>query len=557
MKRPLHNILVDRIRSPQTAFLALMALCSVTFMFGLGRLPFVGPDEPRYAEVAREMFVSGDYITPTICGHDLFEKPILLYWGGAAAYHIFGVSEFAARFPSALAATMCAAILFFVISRTVSVRLGIVVSSVLATSGLFAAYARAAITDMLLTFAICAALSLFYLFATTERPARSILWIAGCAAVGISVLAKGLIGVVIVGAILIASRLITGRPRGICPRDLILGFLAFAVVVGAWYLPVTIEHGRSFINEFFINQHFKRYLSNRYSHPQPMWFFPTIILAGALPWTFFFAPAIVHLSRIRRRPVNNKEYLLVLAWIWLLFPVIFFSFSKSKLPGYVVPALPAAAIILAFEVERLWNEPRDRMLTVVAWLTMGLLLAISVALAVYDLRAGIKTQGFESGLSWSPFIVGLVGLLALLAHRTQAAIVWTVLVVSTLFVATTLILLPRLDDRLTQKRLALAAAAALRPKEKIAIYMDKKYAAVFYSNGRVVYSDDRGDGLNTFSLDEIAGSVRTYGSVIVITTNAHEGDLVHDPRFLSEPIAKQGKHTAIRVSPAQPPTGQL
>ena len=112
----------------------LLVLCGLTFGFGLGRLSLLGPEEPRYAEVAREMFVTGDYVSPRMCGHLLFEKPVLLYWGEAGAYHLFGINEFAARLPSALGAALCVLFLYYSIASTVSRRLAFIASGVLATT---------------------------------------------------------------------------------------------------------------------------------------------------------------------------------------------------------------------------------------------------------------------------------------------------------------------------------------------------------------------------------------------------------------------------------------
>src|SRR6185369_3915696 len=141
-------------KQPLFELIAVIAASAFAFTFGLGRLGFLGPDEPRYAEVAREMFASGDYISTRLCGCLWFEKPVLLYWMSAAGYHLFGVNEFAARLPSALAALSTVAFIFFALRRLSLPRVGLAASLVLATSGIFIAYARVATPDMLLTAAI-------------------------------------------------------------------------------------------------------------------------------------------------------------------------------------------------------------------------------------------------------------------------------------------------------------------------------------------------------------------------------------------------------------------
>jgi 4-amino-4-deoxy-L-arabinose transferase-like glycosyltransferase len=237
----------------------------------------------------------------------------------------------------------------------------------------------------------------------------------------------------------------------------------------------------------------------------------------------------------------------------VIVPVIFFSFSKSKLPGYIVPTLPAVAIILGFEVERLWRQPRDVLLSIAAWLTTCLLVALAVALPIYISRLKIDRSPFETAISWIPLGIASVGVAAQFMRRARLVLIIAALVVSGIVVATTQIVLPELDDQLTQKRLAVTAAEALKPGEMIAIYMDKKYNAVFYANGRVVYKEEMGDGLNSFSLDEIADSMQRFGSVIVITTRSHTSDLQNDRRFVCESITEQGRHAALRVSPSPDP----
>ena len=145
-------------KHPPYAFIAILAASAFAFFFGLGRLGFLGPDEPRYAEVAREMFVSGDYISTRLCGCLWFEKPALLYWMSMASYHLFGVNEFAARVPTAAAALATVALLYLAMRRLGMRRLALASALVLATSGIFIAYARVATPDMILTAAMTAAL---------------------------------------------------------------------------------------------------------------------------------------------------------------------------------------------------------------------------------------------------------------------------------------------------------------------------------------------------------------------------------------------------------------
>ena len=145
------------------AVAGLLAICGAVFFFGLGRLSLIGPDEPRFAEVAREMFVTGDFITPRVAGVVAFDKPVLLYWAMAASYSVFGVTEFAARLPSALAAFACVFFMYTAIASRLSRRLALIASAAMATNFFFIGFSRAVIMDMVFTATLCAAALCLYL----------------------------------------------------------------------------------------------------------------------------------------------------------------------------------------------------------------------------------------------------------------------------------------------------------------------------------------------------------------------------------------------------------
>src|SRR5262249_16108546 len=162
---------------------------------------------------------------------------------------------------------------------------GLMASGVLATSFLFIALARAATTDMLLTAGVTGAIISFNLATEKRGSARLAYVVFSGVALGVAVLAKGLVGIVFVSVLLDLAFLVT-RTRPLSSwYEFLLLLVVFLLVTLAWYVPVTIANGRAFIDEFFINQQFRRYISNRYQHPQPFWFLPVIVLAGALPWT--------------------------------------------------------------------------------------------------------------------------------------------------------------------------------------------------------------------------------------------------------------------------------
>src|SRR5262245_43147104 len=184
------------------ALVMLIALACLFFFFGAGRIALVGPDEPRYAEVAREMFVSGDYVSTKLCGCLWFEKPALFYWLTAAAYRFFGVNEFASRFPSGVAALVSMLALYFTLWRSGFARWAQNASLALITSGIFIAYSHAATPDMVLTATMAIAILAGYLATRTEGKAEIGWMMLSFAAMGLGMLAKGLVAIVLVTAIL-------------------------------------------------------------------------------------------------------------------------------------------------------------------------------------------------------------------------------------------------------------------------------------------------------------------------------------------------------------------
>ena len=314
------------------------------YFFGIGHLPLLGPDEPRYAQIAREMFLSGDYITPTLGGYTWFEKPALLYWMIAAAFKVFGVSDWSARFGPALCGLLTIAAVARV-GREIETGFGFWSVVVTATCLGLIVFSRAVSFDVVITMTTTWSLAFFLLRELTKQ--RAFL-IGFYAFVGLSLIAKGLVGVVIpFGVVGVYYLLRRAWPDRSVWLSLLWGVPLAIAVSAIWYGPVIARHGWSFIDEFFVQHHFARYMSNKYHHPQPIYFYPAIILMLTVPWTHFFVEALIKARRWTWRGDDKLSIVRVFSLAWLLLTIVFFSFSGSKLPGYILPALPAAALLIA------------------------------------------------------------------------------------------------------------------------------------------------------------------------------------------------------------------
>lgn len=388
-------------------YIFLFIIVIAFYVYGLGKLPLLGPDEPRYAQIAREMLLNRDLITPTLGGHTWFEKPALLYWLIAGGFKVFGVSEWSARLGPAICgvltilAVWCAA-------REVDRGMGFWSVIVTASCLGLIVFSRAASFDVVVTMTTTWSLAFFLLHELPTTKRKRLLLAGFYSFVGLSLMAKGLVGIVIpfgvVGFYYLLK--IFFRKGAKAQRKSFLGAFAplrenysvltslvwgipLALAVAAiWYGPVIARHGWSFIDEFFVQHHFARYVSNKYHHPQPIWFYPVIILMLALPWTGHLIAALAKVRSWNWRGDDSLSVFRVFSLAWFLLPIIFFSFSGSKLPGYIVPAVPAAALLVS---DRLTMVRNSKWPLLIAGTTAALvLIVLHFAAAPYANRESVR-----------------------------------------------------------------------------------------------------------------------------------------------------------------------
>jgi 4-amino-4-deoxy-L-arabinose transferase-like glycosyltransferase len=402
-------------------FLFAILIIAVYF-FGLN-LPLLGPDEPRYSQIAREMYERGDFITPKLGGFDWFEKPALLYWLQIGAYHLFGVTEFAARFGSALFGLGTILSLWILGKRSAvgdrwsEIRKD---SSFIFHSSSFAnwlalisassigliTFAHGASFDIILTFPITASLVGFFIAETKQEKSGFAFYFSLFTFyffIGISLIAKGLVGIVFPFAIVTFYYVLSLRlPSKAFIVSLVWGTIVSLLAAAVWYLPMYQANGWKFIDEFFIQHHFQRYTSNKYQHPQPFYFFFWVLPLMTLPWLPFFFASIWDfgkdlLKRLKTKTnhesrITNYE-LRLFAFAWLLVPLVFFSVSGSKLPGYILPALPGGLILTAEYVYRFIqkSEMRRNTILITAFLTfIGVIVAMQFFVTSYARHETVK-----------------------------------------------------------------------------------------------------------------------------------------------------------------------
>ncbi|MBX3296404.1 MAG: glycosyltransferase family 39 protein [Acidobacteria bacterium] len=505
--------LVRFSRSPvfRTGFFLLAV---VVFFFGL-TVPLLGPDEPRYSQVAREMFMRSDWVTPTLGGFHWFEKPALLYWLQIASYNLFGVNEFAARFGSALFGLGTALCLLF-IGRTVresdsegsTIELGQWLAMLAVSTLGILVFARGASFDIILTFPLTASLVGYFIADRSEENSRRAYpgLLAFYVFMGIAVIAKGLVGIVFPFAIVGFYHVLSRRfPAKRVLLSVVWGVPVAVAAASLWYLPMYLRHGWEFIDEFFVQHHFQRYTSNKYQHPQPFHFFFWVLPLMTLPWLPFFAVGVWRAVRDIISGITSGRTddgtdagarslkpLMTFAFAWMAVPLVFFSFSGSKLPGYILPSVPAAIILAGIAARQF-------------------------ALCSPAREVGIK--------------ITAVAMLVIVLGILQFA-------------------LPGFADNDSVKKLAAAAESRGFAEKRVAGFLTINHNAEFYFSGRL-FRTKEGRQRKLNGPADIPPLLRENGSepVLLILRQEHIQHLNKDPEAVSEVLETAGEYALAIARP--------
>lgn len=447
--------------SPARVAWLLLMLATLYFSYfsQLGAIGLAGPDEPRYAWIARDMAETGDWVTPRLYGKPWFEKPILYYWGAALSFKVFGVSEAAARLPSALSALLGTLALAWLAWRRYGVSCARWVLLLLPTSVGMLGFSHAAATDMpfsgMLTVAlVCAAAAMG--LADAEAPAplktrRAPLTLFGFF-LGLAALAKGPAAVILAGGAALPFAVFTKRWRDAFRLLHPIAIASFLLTALPWYL-LCAHRNPDFFHVFIIEHNFKRYLTSEFQHIQPVWFYGPILIFALFPWVVLSMAAVYH--TVRKQLGMDLGALPVFLLSWSGFTVFFFSISKSKLPGYILPAIPPLIFFAARCLDISLQRDREAPVREIGMLALTPLLFVAGTSIVLYLRfKGVATPLFA--LSGAALALGGIGAsVAYLVKRQRTAAFLAGLIVWTTFLAlTTHLELPWLDPVLSPRPVA-------------------------------------------------------------------------------------------------------
>ncbi len=379
----------------------ICATLYVCYFSHLGAIGFVGPDEPRYAWIARDMAETGDWVTPRLYGKPWFEKPPFYYWGAAISFKLFGVSEAAARLPSAISALLATLAMAWLALRIYGAETARWLLLLLPTTVGMIGFSHAAATDMpfsaMLTIAMVCVAVLLRLplecgglppLSSNEAAATKSAGTPATAPnsssltsstfltsllfgffLGLAVLAKGPAAIILCGGAVFFWALFTKRWRDALRLLHPAAIAALCLTALPWYI-LCARRNPDFFRVFFIEHNFKRFLTPEFQHIQPFWFYIPVVLVAFLPWTVGMLAGLV--DSLSRSPLNS--FFLSLG----LFPVLFFTVSRSKLPGYILPAVPPLAWLLANTASALVAKRPDKKLLAATFAITSILLAIAI-----------------------------------------------------------------------------------------------------------------------------------------------------------------------------------
>ncbi len=473
--------------SRQVSF--LIAFCFLLFFVNLGQWDLWSPDEPRYAQVAKEMVSGGDWILMHLNGKIYADKPPLFFWLIALSSYLWGgFSSFAVRFPSALFGTLAVLLTFLIGKRLYSYRTGFLAGLILATSLEFAYLSTRANIDATLTFFTTAAIYCFIRWYGIGKEGRndpfkhiSIYGFYICLA--IATLTKGPVGFILPLLVGLVYLTIQKDWSGIKRMKLPQGIILFLLIVLAWYLPALLKGGKEYFDETIMLHTVDRFARGS-SHIRPFYYYLCNFPADFLPWIFFLPGSIAY-GFANRKAGIQREFLFLFAWFVVIF--IFFSFSKGKRGLYLLPLFPAVSLM----VGRWWDDFlsssisnfNDRWFSIPLWIFSGLLFGLGVSIP------WVVSMKFPSYLLYSLpitllFAGGAIALFILHRFRDRAAIFFLIVGImgGGVFYAQRVIF-PIINPYKSARFISQEITSRIQPGERLAIYGDFVIAPYNYYTG--------------------------------------------------------------------------
>ena len=464
--------------------LILVGLCLFLFFFYLGSRALWDVDEGMHSVSAKHVVESGDWVTPIYNGKAFLDKPMLFTWMVAISFIVLGFTELAARLPAAVVGMAGVLVTYLLGRRMFGARAGFLGGAILASSILYLVMSRTVVHDIALALFTTLALCLFYM-AVVEPGQRKKFFLLFYVAVAAAVLAKGPLGAVLPVLVIGPYLLLTKRLGLIKEMQLGWGALILVGITAPWYILMSLRN-EGYLTYFLIEKSFGSFASSESSHPAPWHFYIPVFLGALLPWTGFF-PAAIYRAVRRVRGERRDEILYLLLWLGVMF--LFFSAATSKLASYLLPLMPAAALLIAL----LWEEAFSSQATRRPWLLVGSQISVVVVMVTGFAYGWINPPvelGVKYGITLPQVLaVGLMitvgpilALWFLAATRARAAFASIVAMVAGVLALFATWMGPAMDDYRSTKELALEFDHMLGPGEPMVFFWREKDSALFYTD---------------------------------------------------------------------------
>lgn len=566
------------------AVLWLLLISFLAFFWNLGSIGLIDETEPLFAEAARQMTVTGDWITPYFNQATRFDKPPLIYWLMAIAYSTFGVNEFAARLPSALAGLTLTCFCFYTLFKIWQLRgkqggnfstqlpsppwqswfIASLGAAIVALHPQTLFFGRTGYSDMLLSACMGGGLLAFFLgYAQPLRRNVQARWYLTCyVLLALAVLTKGPVGVVLPGLTIGAFLLYVGTIKDVL-REMCLGrgALLFLVITVPWYILVTLRNGETYINSFFGYHNFERFTSVVNEHQGPWYFHILVVLIGFAPWSIALPAAIAQIKIFQRRRWQNaprQTHLGVFALFWFFIVLGFFTIATTKYFSYTLPLMPAAAILVALW----WGEQLlapNRFLRATSVVSIALFFALAVGCFLSPQWLGddpsmpnLGVRISQAGLSYAGAAIWGISAIAslILFLRQQSQWLWGVkllgFIAFLMFVIMPASTLIDAERQLPLRQIAHTVVQQASPGEELLMFTEgfEKPSLVFYTQRPINFVDESDQ-----ALPEIQQAIANSGSdsALVITTRKALPKIKLSPNQYQD-ITQAGIYQLIRVS---------
>jgi 4-amino-4-deoxy-L-arabinose transferase-like glycosyltransferase len=522
-------------RSVFLSSLLLLLIFFVTVLFRLGSLPLTGADEPRYARVAEEMWRAGRWVTPLLEGRPWLEKPPLYYWITIPHYAVLGPSETAARLGPAFCLLLSSLTVWWLGRRLVNPLAGLYAGIILLTAVGFVAFGRSASTDMPFVACLTVSLALFCFAIIHTGPAAGTL-LGGYIFLGLAVLAKGPVTAVLVIGMLSLFWWMDEHGGAIRRLRVLPGLLIAAAVALPWFVLAFRENGFAFISVFLINHNLMRYVTDLHHHAEPFYYYVPVFIGLLFPWSGWL-PLLVHGIRRGKNPGQEWSRTELFLFCWFIFPLIFFSFSESKLSGYILPSFPAAALLLG---NRLSTVRHDRLFAFSLWFYLAVSVTIAAALVVvFQIRYGGRWQ---TGLLLA--VIALLPAVTVwwrgLRGRIKSLAALTLLQGFILIIGAAQFAFPVLGAYHSTRDIARQALAVREGREPIVTYLFFHHTLNYYTDYQI-----------TGDLKEPAAVFRfaqSNSSFLLVTESHRVGDIHSLEGLTVSAKGTQGKLSLLRLS---------